>query len=217
MKDTHKLVALLAGAALLVALEVTASFQAFWQIEETAAQRVQTQDIITKAGDLLSAMKDAETGQRGYLITGDKSFLEPYLRVRDTLVSNLETLRQMPLIAEHREHLDAAVPLVNAKLAEMAQLIDLRRERDVATVATAVAGGLGKRLMDSVRSELNDFMRLEGVMSAEHETAFQSNMHYMYRFIIAISAIMLLLAITFSYLILRGQQQRLKDQACLSG
>ena len=215
MKDNHKLVAWLAGAALLVTLEVSASFQAFWQIEETAAERTQTNEIITRAGDLLSALKDAETGQRGYLITGDKSFLEPYLGVRDSIVGDLETLRLLPLIAEHREHLDAAVPLVNAKLAEMARLIELRRDHDMASVVAAVASGQGKRLMDSIRTELNIFIRLENVMSAEHVAAFQSNMHYMFRFIVAISIVMLLLALTFSYLIYRGQQQRLKNFAYL--
>ena len=210
MKDNHKLAAWLAGAALLVAVEVVASFQAFWQMEESAAERTQTKYIITKADNLLSSLKDAETGQRGYLITGETSFLQPYLNVSDDIAGNLETLRRLPLIAEHRAHLDAAVPLVKAKLAEMARLIELRRDHDMASIVAAVAGGQGKRLMDGIRTELNIFIRLEGIALAEHEAAFQSDMRYMFKFIIAISIIMLLLALAFSYLIYRSQQQRLR-------
>jgi CHASE3 domain sensor protein len=44
---------------------------------------------------LLSALKDAETGQRGYLLTGDEAFLEPYVAVRDGVRSQLEELRQL--------------------------------------------------------------------------------------------------------------------------
>ena len=215
MKDSHKGIAWLAGAALLVALEVSASFQAFWQIEESAAERAQTHDIITKAGNWLSALKDAETGQRGYLITGEDSFLVPYLRVHDNIVGDLETLRRFPLIAEHREHLVAVLPLVNAKLAEMSRLIDLRRDHDMTAVLAGVASGQGKRLMDTIRAEMAVFIQLEEAVLSAREDSFQSNMHYMFKYIVAASLIITLLALTFSFLMYRSQQQKLKNYAYL--
>ncbi|MEI7608647.1 MAG: CHASE3 domain-containing protein, partial [Rhodospirillaceae bacterium] len=214
MKDNLKLVAWLAGAALLVALEVSASVQAFWQIEEAAADRAQTHGTIKKADDLLSALKDAETGQRGYLITGDESFLEPYLGVRDGILDNLAALRQRPMIAAHRQHLDAQVPLVTAKLAHMSKLIELRRNHDMASVST-LANGQGKRLMDAIRSEMKSFIQLEEGALAEDENSFQSYMRQMFIYIVATSLIVFLLALTFSYIIYRNQQQRLKDFAYL--
>jgi CHASE3 domain sensor protein len=66
MKSTHKLAGLLAGAAALVVLGITASLWSFQQIEMSAQQRAKTYLILNKAGDLLSAIKDAETGSRGY-------------------------------------------------------------------------------------------------------------------------------------------------------
>src|SRR5262245_35951584 len=44
----------------------------------------QTHDAIETAKSLLSAVQDAETGQRGYLLTGEESYLEPYDRGADT-------------------------------------------------------------------------------------------------------------------------------------
>ena len=214
MKDNLKLVAWLAGAALLVALEVSASVQAFWQIEGAAAHRAQTHATIKKADDLLSALKDAETGQRGYLITGDESFLEPYLAVRDGILDNLAALRQRPMIAAHREHLDAQVPLVTAKLAHMSKLIEFRRNHDMASVST-LANGQGKRLMDAIRAEMKSFIQLEEGALAEDENSFQTNMRQMFIYIVVTSLIIFLLALIFSYLIYRNQQQRLKNFAYL--
>ena len=214
MKDNLKLVAWLAGAALLVALEVSASVQAFWQIEGAAAHRAQTHATIKKADDLLSALKDAETGQRGYLITGEESFLEPYLAVRDGILDNLAALRQRPMIAAHREHLDAQVPLVTAKLAHMSKLIEFRRNHDMASVST-LANGQGKRLMDAIRAEMKSFIQLEEGALAEDENSFQTNMRQMFIYIVVTSLIIFLLALIFSYLIYRNQQQRLKNFAYL--
>ena len=68
-----------------MALGVALSFWAFRQIRQAAEARRHTYVVISSADDLLSALKDAETGQRGYLLTGDEAFLEPYLAVRDSV------------------------------------------------------------------------------------------------------------------------------------
>jgi two-component system sensor histidine kinase EvgS len=95
MKATHKSVASIAGAALLVALVVVASFWAFGQMKAAAVARKHTYEVIDRANALLSALKDAETGERGYALTGDKSFLEPYLAVRDSVGGQLAELRRL--------------------------------------------------------------------------------------------------------------------------
>ena len=94
MKATHRAVAALAVAVLLAALVVMPSFSAFRQIKEAAGARGRTNDLIIRADALLSALRDAETGQRGYSLTGDEAFLEPYLAVRDGVRGHLEELRQ---------------------------------------------------------------------------------------------------------------------------
>ena len=111
----HKIVASLTGAALLVALVVVLSFWAFSQIEESAAARLRTYTLISAANAVLSDMKDAETGQRGYSLTGDEAFLKPYLAVRDTIDGNLQELRKLTSLKAASDHLDALVPLVDAK------------------------------------------------------------------------------------------------------
>jgi two-component system sensor histidine kinase EvgS len=110
---------------------------------------------------LLSELKDAETGQRGYLLTGDEAFLEPYLAVRDSISGHLEELRQLTLISAAHKHLDALAPLMDAKLAELSHVIELRRNHDMTAVLAVVSSGQGKRLMDSIRAEMSSFIQIE--------------------------------------------------------
>jgi len=183
MKNTHKMVASFAGgAALLVALGVVVSFWAFSQIEETAEARNHTTVVINRANDFLSALIGAETGQRGYSLTGAETFLEPYQEVYGSFGSRLEELHKLTSNRAAHKHLVAIAPFVDAKLAEMAHIIALRRNHDMTAVMAAVHGGHGKRLMDSIRDEMGSFIQVEEVALAQHEAEFQSNMH---RFLIS--------------------------------
>ena len=203
MKATHKIVASLAAAALLVALGVAVSFWAFRQIEEAAEARKHTYALIIRADDLLSELRDAETGQRGYSLTGDEVFLEPYLAVRDGLGGHLEELRQHTLISAAQKHLDTLAPLIDAKLAEMSHVIELRRNHDMTAVLAAEGSGQGKRLMDSIRAEMNSFTRIEENALAQNEAEFQSNMRQLFAIIVTASLFTLLFALWFAYLIYR--------------
>jgi len=129
---------------------VETSFRAFSEIEKSAATRKQTFVVINRADDLLSALIDAETGQRGYLLTGDEAFLGPYLAVRDSVSSQLEELRQRTLIHAAREHLAALAPLMDAKMAYLSSNIELRRNNNLEAALVNVRGGQGKPLMDSI-------------------------------------------------------------------
>src|SRR4051812_10800042 len=152
----------LGGAALLAALVVVLSFWAFQQIEASVEARLHTYTLISKANALLADVTDAETGQRGYSLTGDEAFLKPYLAVRQSIVPGLEQLRKMTLVSTARQHLDTLIPLVTAKLAELSSVVELRRDRAM-TSGLAAAGGSsqGMRLMESIRQEMNEYIRIE--------------------------------------------------------
>ena len=211
MKNSHKIAASLAVAALLVTLGVVAFFWSFSQIEGAAEARKHTKVIIDSAEDLLSKLRDAETGQRGYSLTGDEAYLEPYLAVRSSISGHLKELRQLTSISAAQKHLDALAPLIDAKLAEIAHIIELRRNKDMTAVTAAIGGGEGKRLMDSIRTEMISFVKIEESALAQHETDFRSDMRRLFIIIVIASLLVLLLALSFAYLIYRESQQRLKN------
>jgi CHASE3 domain sensor protein len=215
VKNTHKMVAALAGAALLMAAVVVVLFWAFNQIEKAAEMRKHSSIVLNSANALLSDLKDAESGMRGYLLTDDEAFLETYLAVRDSIDSQLEELHQLTLISAADKHLDALTPLVDAKMAHLSQAIDLNRNHDMAAALAVVSSGLGRQLMDSIRTEMNSFIQIEEATLAQHEAEFQSNMRFLFIVIVIASLLTLLFALAFAYLIYRETQQRLKNLAHL--
>ena len=216
LKVTNRIAVSISAAALLVALVVWASLWAFSHLETAASERQQSYALIIRTEDLLSGLTDAESAQRGYLLTGDEAFLGPYLAVRDSVRGDLETLRPLTAISSSHKHLDALAPLVDAKLAHMLQIITLRREHGVAAVLEdvtkgAAASGNGKRLMDSIRAEMSVLLQTEQGALARHEAEFQSNMRRIFAGIITVSLLALLFALSFAYLSYRQTQQRLKN------
>jgi PAS domain S-box-containing protein len=105
---------------------------------------------------LISRMKDAETGQRGYVITGDPAFLAPYQVARADVPKRLDTLAH---VLEQGGNTDAAQvrqlnALVAAKFAELDRAIRVRDTQGEAAAARIVAAGHGRRLMDQIRERV---------------------------------------------------------------
>ena len=210
MKPTHKIAAAFSGVLLLIALGVLASFWTFRQIEEISAVRKHTYSVIDRMNYFLSSLKDAETGTRGYLLTGNESFLKPYLAVRDHVGSSLRELRQRTLFPAAQEHLDTLKPLTDSKLAELAQVIELRRNDDLPGALAIERSGTGERLMASIRAEVQSTLQLEQDLLVQREEDFEANMRHLFALIVTMSVLALLLALAFAYLLYREIQQRLE-------
>jgi PAS domain S-box-containing protein len=212
MQIFRKFFAHISGVVILVALGISFLFWSFSQIESASQSRIHSNKILSDANELLSALKDAETGQRGYLLTNNETFLEPYFAAQTTISKKLEELRKTTLVNTARQHLDATVSLIEAKQAELAQTIELNRKHDKQSALAIIASGKGKALMDSVRTEMSNFIRIEEEDRIKSVAEFESNMRRMLILIIISSLCTLLLAFAFAYLIYRGAQQRLKNQ-----
>jgi PAS domain S-box-containing protein len=104
---------------------------------------------------LLSVLKDAETGQRGYLLTGDQRYLDPY---HAALADVARQRGSLAMLARNNAALSASLariePLMGAKLAELQQTVDLRRTNGLPAALRVVGTGRGKALMDQIRGEV---------------------------------------------------------------
>ncbi len=121
-----------------------------------------THSVLMALDELLSATQDAETGQRGYLLTGSQAYLEPY----DSAVKNLngrmqavatltrDNPTQQANVAALKRHVDA-------KLAELRETVDLRRTQGVAASLAVVMTDRGKMEMDAIRAQLNTMAQEE--------------------------------------------------------
>ena len=127
---------------------------------------------------LLSTLQDAETGQRGYLLTGEASYLQPYLLARAQIGGDFATFDNAALRAgipaAGRLRLQA---LATAKLDELNKTIRLYQSGDAAAAITLVRGDLGKRLMDQIRMVVTGQQaRIEqNLAAAERDLPLQGN------------------------------------------
>jgi CHASE3 domain sensor protein len=116
---------------------------------------IRERDLRMVTGSIQTALLDAETGQRGYLLTGEDRYLEPYAAALPAIREGLATLGHLYLQQDRPdERLVQLKAAIGEKLAELAQTIDLsksgRRDEALALVRT----DHGKATMDRIRSAL---------------------------------------------------------------
>ena len=143
----------LAGLTLLLVIFV--SYRNIVGLIENDALVEHSHQVRVELADLLSELKDAETGQRGYLLTGVDSYLQPYetaLPEIKTTFANVATLTaDNPL---QKPRLARLSQLIDAKLAELKQTIELRRTQDLEAALKIVLDNTGKTLMDQIRESI---------------------------------------------------------------
>lgn len=143
------------GLALMVALLAVNVLVSEWNINRLVGnehQVVQTQRVLTTLEEVLSTVTEAETGERGFLITDDPQYLKSYesaiVRIQETL-GRLEKLtldepRQLELVAALRERVDA-------RLAELKEAIAARMRGGFDAARQSVSTNHGRRLMLEMR------------------------------------------------------------------
>jgi signal transduction histidine kinase/ActR/RegA family two-component response regulator len=142
------------GFALLAALLVLVLTQ-FAAQQRDEALVIHTLDVENRLARVLSRVQDAETGQRGYLITGQADFLEPYHRAAATLGADLDGLAQATSDnPAQRASMARLRARTTARMERLRKGIALRRTGSVEEAAARLALGEGKRLMDQVRHEI---------------------------------------------------------------
>jgi methyl-accepting chemotaxis protein len=109
--------------------------------------------VLENSEALLSGLENAETGQRGYLITGDGAYLAPYNGASRAVKANLRQIQQLTSDdPAQQRRLDALRPLIASKFAELQKTIDLRRQKGFQAALPIVMSNQGKRTMDTIRA-----------------------------------------------------------------
>lgn len=147
-----------AGIVMVILFFVISGAMAYSNItvlRDDSAKIQHTHRVITALGDLLSAVQDAETGQRGYLLTGDRRYLVPY---ETALAQVAPGLAEVELLTQDNAGQQTRVVAlrrhVNAKLAELRQTIAVRQNSGIAPALAIVNGDSGRVEMDAARNQL---------------------------------------------------------------
>jgi signal transduction histidine kinase len=122
-------------------------------VEATSEAVAQTYSVELALRELLATLVDAETGERGFIITGQDSYLDPYQRARDEISSALARVRALVADGpEQRVDVQRLSRATELKLTELSDAIRQRRESGFAAAQAQVATNVEKRTMDQIRA-----------------------------------------------------------------
>jgi len=137
------------------------SYDSVRQTAATSQDLARTVEALAQVQAILSTLKDAETGQRGYLLTGRETYLEPFESATQALPLALSAARQQ--VADdppQAQRLATLTVLANEKLQELTKTVELRRAGQAEAALAIVQSDHGKTLMDRIRG-LGDEMQNE--------------------------------------------------------
>jgi PAS domain S-box-containing protein len=147
------LVLLFLSVAVLLAISFVAIFVIGLRTSRLADDLLQRQSTVQRLEAIASTAGDAETGQRGYLLTGDEKYLTPYTNALAEAQSRISALQKAAtagfIAPQEVEKIDR---LVSAKFSELAQTIDLKRQHRDQEALAVVRGGQGREIMDEIRT-----------------------------------------------------------------
>ena len=204
-----------AGSLVAVLLLAAALSATAWNVVAGArsAARVRRDAALSeRAGAILSAMKDLETGERGFLLTGVEAFLEPYRAAEASLEEELPSA-PTPDPGEAAD-LPEVRRLVERKREVAAQAIRIRRTQGVEAVIAFVASGQDKATMDALRVQIAALRRDLGLrVEAEGRSGDVRNL-----VLVALSVLCGLLACGwFAWLALSRRRREAAANALLEG
>jgi two-component system, sensor histidine kinase and response regulator len=147
----------------------------------------------------LSTLKDAETGQRGFVLTGKPSYLTPYNEAKSRIDQESQELAHNVQRGElSADDVNRLKKLTSQKMSELQETIDLRNSRGFEPAEALIASDRGKRTMDAIRSLL-------GTMTEREDAALEGSRRRADLFvessalIVAISALLSLAVLAWGY------------------
>ncbi len=135
----------------------------------------QANEVRQQLNLVLANLTDAETGQRGFLLTGLESYLEPYNRGRSSVPGELATLRRLTVHPDQQRELSTLEPIVAQRLDEMAKTVALKRAGQGDEAVEFVRGGQGKVTMEHLRSVIAEMNVVEERLLAERTAEWQDS------------------------------------------
>ena len=138
-----------------------------------------TYEVIDTARTLLSDVQDAETGQRGFIITERPDYLEPYRTAEADIPERIATIRRLTADNEQQtQRITELGGLVVAKLGELRRTIELGQRGDLAAARDEVLSDRGKVAMDNIRRLVGEIIAAESAMGTQRIQATDEAQRY---------------------------------------
>lgn len=145
------------GAVLLIlGIVGGASYWSINQLIKTANDVSHSHQILKELKDTFTKIADVETGGRGYVITGEERYLEPYYIAVELIKQDFEDLKELTGDdSNQQQRLQTLERLIAMRLAVAKETIDIRTNKGPKAASQFVLTDKGRRIMDEIRGVVN--------------------------------------------------------------
>lgn len=161
-----------------------------------------THEVIHSSNQLINALKDAETGQRGFLLTNDEGYLAPYFNGVEVALKQINYLTSKvsdnPTQQKRIFHIEK---LVKAKFIEIEQTIDLQIQGDAIEALDIVKTNLGLEIMNQIRVALNEFIETEQELLAFRKKQYINSKWQSQLVIISLLVLVIIFLLVVAYFV----------------
>ena len=176
-----------------------------------------TSKKINSLEELLSQIKDAETGQNGYILTGKQIYLKPYQTALANVDQEIAKLKSLTTDQPNqRQQFTTLESLITAKLTQLKQTIDLRQNKGLEAALQVVVRNNQQNLMDDIRKVINEMENEERERLQQQSQAKKAtSRNTILTFAIAICVSFIILAVVY-YFIYREVIERQRKEETLN-
>lgn len=161
---------------LLLLINSLIAYRSIRVLNTNSEREIQTMAVLLQLEGIASTVKDAETGQRGYLLTGDDSYLAPYNEARGQLDLQLSSLGGLLFDDSAQvQRLNQLQTQVQTKRDELQTTVDLRRMQGFDAAIAVVRTNSGKESMDAIRNTIAQMEQTEQEALANRAAETQRN------------------------------------------
>jgi PAS domain S-box-containing protein len=211
----RKLIFVIVVVAGLLAVNTWLGFNNVRQMRSESMTVSLTRDVLFALGDIISLAKDAETGQRGYIITGEPTYLDPYNNAVARLDEQTKLLEQL---TADNPSLQSRIPALKQRISDRLRILEqgivLRTEKGFDAARQNILMGRGKAEMDELRKQIDEMVKIE----TEIRAAASERSARTYNVVLSSSLIMdgfVLLMVT-GFIFLLRRYLRARDKAAIA-
>jgi len=167
------------GFALMLLVFVTVgavSYRSTTQLVEAAELRKHTYDVLERLNSIFSLLQDVQIGQRGFAITGDESYLEPYQAAVTRIDGEIQALRVLTSGNARQERvIDSLEPLIRNRLEISRDVVNAVRSGGTDAGLQMIKAGTGNAQMNAIRSAVGTLEAEESELLRQRTDEADSN------------------------------------------
>ena len=186
------------------------------QMHDDARMVDHTHHVLAALETIISLAKDAETGQRGYIITGEPSYLEPYNAALSAINEPVRTLEQL---TRDNPAQQARIPVLKNRIANRLNILEerlvLRKEKGLEAAREAILTGRGKAEMDELRKQVDEMASVERQLLEVRSERSQRTYKVALLTTVVADAFALVMVVAFIFLLRRHLLARDKAAAAI--